>query len=177
VSDGPYSNVSACEMGLPEQEWRRTSTTIRLEHECTHYFTLRVFGSMRNNILDELIADYAGITAAGRYRADWFMRFMGLELEAFPAYREGGRLQNYRGEPPLSGGAFRVLQGLVKDAAENLGRLDSDPAYLPGRKTEDLAGTLLALTGFSLEELAAPEAPGRILRAVRREREKLRRAG
>jgi hypothetical protein len=175
VSDGPYSNVSACEMGLPEQEWRRTSTTIRLEHECTHYFTLRVFGSMRNNILDELIADYAGITAAGRYRADWFLRFMGLE--AFPAYREGGRLQNYRGEPPLSGGAFRVLQGLVKDAAENLGRLDSDPAYLPGRETEDLAGTLLALTGFRLEELAAPEAPGRILRAVRREREKLRRAG
>ena len=175
ISDGPYSNVSAGEIGLTEQEWRRTSTTIRLEHECTHYFTLRVFGSMRNNLLDELIADYAGITAAGRYRADWFLRFMGLE--SFPAYREGGRLQNYRGEPPLSDGAFRVLQGLVKDAAENLGRLDSDPAYLPGRETEDLAGTLLALTGFRLEELAVPEAPGRILRAVRREREKLRRAG
>ena len=86
------------------------------------------------------------------------------------------RLQNYRDEPPLSDGAFRVLQGLVKDAAENLGRLDSDPAYLPGRETEDMAGTLLALTGFRLEELAVSEAPGRILRAIRREREKLRRA-
>jgi hypothetical protein len=113
--------------------------------------------------------------AVGPYRADWFLRFVGLE--SFPAYREGGRLQNYRGAPPLSEGAFRALQGLVKDAAENLGRLDSDPAYQPGRDTEDLAGTLLALTGFRLEELAVPEAPGRILRAVRREREKLRRAG
>jgi hypothetical protein len=175
LSDGPYSNVSAGEMGLTEQEWRRTSTTIRLEHECTHYFTLRVFGSMRNNLLDELIADYAGITAVGPYRADWFLRFMGLE--AFPAYREGGRLQNYRGEPPLSDGAFRALQGLVKDAAENLGNLDLDPAYQPGREMEDRAGTLLALTGFRLEELAVPEAPGRILRAVRRESEKLRRPG
>jgi hypothetical protein len=100
-----------------------------------------------------------------------------MGLEAFPAYREGGRLQNYRGEPPLSEGAFRVLQGLVKDAAENLGRLDSDPAYLPGRETEDLASILLALIGFRLDELAVPEAPGRILRAVRHEREKLRRAG
>jgi hypothetical protein len=175
VSDGPYSNVSAGEIGLSEQEWRRTSTTIRLEHECTHYFTLRVFGSMHNNLLDELIADYAGITAAGPYRADWFLRFMGLE--AFPAYREGGRLENYRGEPSLSDGAFRILQGLAKDAAENLGRLDSDPAYLPGRNTGDLAGTLLALTTFRLEELAVPEAPGRILRAVQRERKKLRPAG
>ena len=87
LSDGPYSNVKAGEMGLTEQEWRRTSTTIRLEHECTHYFTLRVFGSMRNNLLDELIADYAGITAVDP--TDWFLRFMGLE--SFPAYREGGR--------------------------------------------------------------------------------------
>jgi hypothetical protein len=69
------------------------------------------------------------------------------------------------------------LQGLVKDAAENLGSLDLDPAYQPGREMEDRAGTLLALTSFRLEELAVPEAPGRILRAVRRESEKLRRPG
>ena len=37
--------------------------------------------------------------------------------------------------------------------------------------------TLLALTSFRPEELAVPQAPGRILRAVRREREKLQRAG
>lgn len=74
---------------------------------------------MRNNMRDELIADYQGIVAAngGRYRADWFLRFIGLE--AFPEYRQGGRLQNYRGQPPLSDGAFKILQVLVKDAAEN----------------------------------------------------------
>ena len=75
LSTGPYSNVAAREVGLSDSRWRETSTAIRLEHECTHYFTLRVFGSMRNNLLDELIADFMGITAAdGRYRSDWFLR-------------------------------------------------------------------------------------------------------
>lgn len=175
VSDGPYSNVAASEIGLSEQEWRRASATIRLEHECTHYFTLRVFGSMHNNLLDELIADFMGITAAaGRYRADWFLRFMGLE--SFPDYREGGRLQNYRGQPPLSEGAFLVLQRLVKATAENLRRLDVDPAH-PPKRTDERAGILLALTGFRLEDLSDPEAPGLISRAVRRETGKLRRDG
>ncbi|MEH2229412.1 MAG: hypothetical protein V7K71_07160 [Nostoc sp.] len=101
-------------------EWLRLSLIIRLEHECCHYFTRRVFGSMRNNVLDELIADYQGIVAAnnGRYRADWFLRFVGLEK--FPNYQEGGRLENYRGNPALSDGAFRILQVFVKQAAENL---------------------------------------------------------
>lgn len=80
LSDGFYSNVSASDIGLSESEWRRISLNIRLEHECTHYFTQRLFGSMRNNLLDELIADYRGIvTAIGHYRADWFLRFLGLE--------------------------------------------------------------------------------------------------
>jgi hypothetical protein len=131
LSDGPYSNVTVGEIGLSDTEWRRQSTMIRLEHECTHYFTLRVFGSMRNNLLDELIADYMGITAAAdRYRSDWFLRFMGLE--SFPVYREGGRLQNYRGRPPLSEGAFGTLRALVRDIAENLQRVDNCLGFLPG---------------------------------------------
>jgi len=120
LTRGNYSAISAEEIGIDKEEWLRLSLIIRLEHECCHYFTRRVFGTMRNNMLDELIADYQGIVAAnnGRYRADWFLRFIGLE--AFPEYREGGRLQNYRGQPPLSDGAFKILQVLVKDAAENL---------------------------------------------------------
>jgi hypothetical protein len=52
------------------------------------YFTRRVFGSMRNNMLDELIADYIGIIEAmGTYQADWFLRFVGLE--DFPMVRGG----------------------------------------------------------------------------------------
>jgi hypothetical protein len=151
LSGGSYSNVSASDMKLDELEWRRLSLTIRLEHECTHYFTRRLFGSMRNNLFDELIADYRGIIAAvGCYRADWFLRFMGLE--SFPNYREGGRLQNYRGQPPLSDGAFKILQALVKDAAENLQRCNV--------KLESLGGQplmLIALTCLTLEELASQE--------------------
>ncbi|WDD36990.1 hypothetical protein PQG02_34785 (plasmid) [Nostoc sp. UHCC 0926] len=156
LSDGFYSNVSASDIGLSEPEWRRISLTIRLEHECTHYFTQRLFGSMRNNLLDELIADYRGIvTAIGHYQADWFLRFLGLE--SFPDYRQGGRLQNYRGQPPLSEDTFKILQALVKSAAENLERFDAQ--Y--GQELRTLNSQpimLIALTYLTLEELASSEA-------------------
>jgi hypothetical protein len=155
LSEGFYSNVPAEALGLTEVEWRRRSLVIRLEHECTHYFTLRLFSSMRNNLLDELIADYAGIVAAcGRYRADWFLRFVGLE--DFPRYRAGGRLENYRGQPPLSEEAFRVLQALVKAAAENLEGLDAHRFSGP-RTPEEQARLLIELYQRTLDELASEE--------------------
>jgi hypothetical protein len=155
LSEGFYSNVAPEAMGLSAEEWRRLSLTIRLEHECTHYFTLRVFGSMRNNLLDELIADHEGIVAAcGRYRPDWFLRFVGLE--DFPRYREGGRLENYRGQPPLSDAAFRVLQALVKKAAENLERLGARWSSAP-RTAGERARRIIALYHRTLEELASGE--------------------
>ena len=164
LSDSPYSDVSASDMGLKEPEWQRLSLAIRLEHECTHYFTRRLFNSMRNNLLDELIADYRGIvTAIGYYRADWFLRFLGLE--SFPHYREGGRLQNYRGEPPLSDGAFKILQALVKVAAENL---ESFEAEHTGelRETSFQPLMLMSLIGLTLEELASQEASFRIQKTL-----------
>ncbi|HEV7515766.1 MAG TPA: hypothetical protein VGR07_05645, partial [Thermoanaerobaculia bacterium] len=101
LSDGPYSAVPAADLGLDEPAWRALSLAIRRDHECAHYFTRRLFGAMRNNLLDELLADYSGMVAAiGRFRADWFLRFLGLE--AFPSLRPGGRLGIYRGKPPLS---------------------------------------------------------------------------
>jgi hypothetical protein len=127
LSDGSYSGVAAAEMGLTEVQWRELSRTIRLEHECTHYFTRRCFGSAQNHILDELVADYRGITVAlGRFRADWFLRFMGLEK--YPSYRNGGRLEIYRGDPPLSSKAFGLLRELVKRASENVERFDHEYA-------------------------------------------------
>jgi len=160
LSDGPYSAVPAADLGLEEAEWRHRSLLIRREHECTHYLTKRVLGSMHNHLLDELIADYRGIVAAaGRYRADWFLRFMGLE--AFPSYREGGRLQNYRGQPPLSDGAFKVLGSLVQAAAKNLERFDNH--YRDALKqTQQDALVTIALTRFTLEELAS-EAGDRLV--------------
>ncbi|MEL6166873.1 MAG: hypothetical protein AAFR37_25150, partial [Cyanobacteria bacterium J06628_3] len=46
LSQGNYSNVSATHVELTEHKWQQISLTIRLEHECTHYFTKRIFSSM-----------------------------------------------------------------------------------------------------------------------------------
>ncbi len=167
LSEGPYSDVPAADLGIADEEWRHLSVTIRLEHECTHYFTLRLFDVTRNNALDELLCDYMGIAAvAGRFRADWLLRFMGLE--AFPAYREGGRLQNYLGQPPLSDGAFVVLRGLVKAAADNLERFDSRHfPVVAGVADRGLA--LLALSQLSLEELASDRATELLGRRMQQE--------
>lgn len=160
LSGGAYSGVPAEAMGLDPAEWSRASLTIRLEHECAHYFTRRVLGSMRNNLLDELLADYMGIVAAAeRYRAEWFLRFVGLE-EA-DGCRAGGRLWNYRGEPPLSDAAFCVLQRLVRAAAARLQAVDEglSPAF---RTPEGRARVLLALAELTLEEIAAEGAEERL---------------
>lgn len=152
LSTGGYSNIPASQLGLTETEWQQLSLKIRLEHECTHYCTRRFFGSMRNNLLDELIADYRGIVAAiGYYRADWFLHFLGLE--SFPNYREGGRLQNYRGEPPLSEGAFKILQALVIRVAKNLEDFDKQ-FFINFRTLTEDATMLLTLSKLTLEELA-----------------------
>lgn len=146
LSDGPYSAVPAADLGLDEASWREMSLVIRRDHECAHYFTRRLFGSMRNNVLDELIADYTGIVAAiGRFRADWFLRFI------------GARLEMYRGDPPLSDGAFRILQGMVKAAAENLERFD---ARLPSgpRTLEQRSLMIAALASLRLDEIASSES-------------------
>jgi len=160
----PYSGVPASAMLLTEAEWRASSLQIRIAHETTHYLTRRLFGSARNHVLDELIADYAGIVAAcGRYRADWFLRFMGLE--DFPTYRAGGRLSYYRGQPSLSDAAFGLLQQLVKAAAENLERFDR--GYANASTTAQARVQLLAaLTQLTIEELAAPDAVSLLEQAV-----------
>jgi len=157
LSGGPYSGVAASDLGLGDEEWLLRSLVIRREHECAHYFTRRVLGSMRNNLLDELIADYCGIVAGGnRYRADWFLRFLGLE--AFPDFRATGRLSNYRGDPPLSSGSFAILQKLAVLAAQNLEEFDA-ATFANGRRSSRVGfGILMALTRLTVEELASPQA-------------------
>jgi hypothetical protein len=155
LSRGPYSGVPASDLGLQPEEWRSISLAIRREHECAHYFTRRVFGSMRNNLIDELIADYWAIsTTLNHFQADWFLRFFGLE--AFPRYRVGGRLQNYRGDPALSDGAFVILQRLVKHAAENLARFDGRYAT-ELRQSDDQPALFLALSAQTVEEIASED--------------------
>jgi hypothetical protein len=164
LSDGPYSAVPAADLGLGEAEWRETSLAIRRDHECAHYFTRRLFGSMRNNVLDELIADYAGMVGAvGGFRAAWFLRFLGLE--DYPRYRPGGRLDLYRGEPPLSDGAFGVLHKLIRSAAQNLESFDM---RFQGRfrTLSERALMLAALASLRLDDLASSEGERRLERSV-----------
>jgi hypothetical protein len=149
--------VAASGIGLDKQEWEKLSLVIRREHECAHYYSRRVFSSMRNNLLDELIADYFGISAAaGSFRSQWLLRFLGLE--SFPRYRPGGRMENYRGDPPLSKDAFVVLQRLIVNAAANLASFDGQ--YVPKFQHLRLQPALyLTLTRLTIEQISAPNGP------------------
>ncbi|MDX1996882.1 MAG: hypothetical protein SF066_04125 [Thermoanaerobaculia bacterium] len=154
LSDGPYSATPAADLGLAEADWRERSLRLRRDHECAHYFTLRVFGSMRNHLHDELMADYAGIKGTfGAYRAEWFLRFLG----AGEFRRPGRRLDLYRGDPPLGDVAFARLEGQVARAAEHLEQLDRDAPEDP--EPFATAWTLAALATLTLDELAKDGAP------------------
>ncbi len=159
LSSGCYSDVAASSLGLRDDEWLEKSIAIRLEHECAHYFTRRVFGTMRNAVHDELIADFMGIVAAeGRYRADWFLRFLGLE--DYPRYRRSGRLGSYRGDPPLSDEAFSVLRSLVRSAALNLEAADRQcrgPFDVAAR-----ARILCCLCELTIEEISGDDGGARL---------------
>jgi hypothetical protein len=155
LSRGPYSAIGAGDIGMNEDEWLSKSLVIRREHECTHYFTYRVFRSMRNNVFDELIADFVGLVRAfGAYRGDLARRFLGVE--AFPAIRQGSRLDVYRSG--LSDDALPAIASLAVSATRNLQALsDAQPALagdLPA-----LAHLTYALSLLTLEELAVSEMP------------------
>ncbi len=158
LGNGPYSSVPASTLGFSDEEWLQKSLVIRREHECAHYVTRRFLGALSRRADEELPADFFGLAAAfGRYPAEWGLRFLGLEN--FPAYRSGGRLENYRTcapLPPLSDRAFGVLVALVHAAAHQL-----ESSLLTSRvdlgDPQERARCLLILSTLTLEELAAPE--------------------
>jgi hypothetical protein len=154
LSREPYSAVPGAAFGMEDAEWRERSVAIRREHECTHYFTLVAFGVMRNNLLDEFIADFAGLARTyGRYQADMALRFLGLE--AYPDYRAGGRFENYLKTPPIQPAAAAILRGIVARAARAV------EAFTAGM---DLAvpsvcdRMVVALAGSTLVDLASDTA-------------------
>lgn len=124
LSTKPYSNVPAARLGLTEAEWASYSLSIRLEHECTHLYTLNRYGCASNNLHDELIADYIGISkTTGTYYKEWMLAFMGLE--DYPNYRKGARLENYLGNANLIAEHFRQLITVIKSAIESIARFDA----------------------------------------------------
>jgi hypothetical protein len=160
LSRGPYSAVTEHDIDFDEVEWLDRSLVIRREHELTHYFTYRVFGYMRNHLHDEVIADGIGLVRAfGHYRPDLALRFLGLE--SYPDYRQGGRLENYRGQPSLSDDAFRVLQSIAHRCIHNLEKLFDDRRDQLADLTT-LAQLTYAMETLTLEELASSQMSSRV---------------
>lgn len=155
LSIKPYSGISADELGLSSSAWTIKSIRIRLEHECTHYFTKRVFGQMNNNIHDELLADYMGISSIEKkFNSIWFLKFMGLE--SYPNYRKGGRLQNYMVQSGLSNSAIDILEHLTFKAANNIQAFEGSLGIVCSEK--DRIRRLLCLCSLDLVELSAKSA-------------------
>lgn len=147
LSRGPYSNTSAKSVDYDEQVWLSKSFAIRLEHECAHYFCRRVYGSMHNNLRDELIADYAGIVAAeGHFRADLFLKFMGLDANG--EYDGKGRMQVYRSE--LDDTCWNIMGKILVAAAKNLEVIDKELPFREAPRASDL----LSLSDQWLEQIA-----------------------
>lgn len=154
VSTGPYSAVPAGEAGCAEADWSERSVAIRLAHEGFHYLTLRLAGRIRSNLLDELVADFAGLTAAfGTYSESLARRFLGVDL--LPELRAGGRIEVYRGDPPLSDAALAVVARLADRATRNLAQVAPGAADL--RSPGAVAALLVALARLDLETFAAPD--------------------
>ncbi|MCG6961839.1 MAG: hypothetical protein LJE95_01060 [Acidobacteria bacterium] len=160
LSKGRYSGVAGDEVGEAEERWLERSMSIRREHECTHFLALRLFGALRHDVLEELVADFVGIVRTyGTYKPGLALRFLGLER--FPEFREGGRLEVYRGEPPLSDGAFKALQELVRRGVANLARLAEAHAGKLASEQE-LGRLVVAMTLLACEELAAEDLVTRV---------------
>jgi hypothetical protein len=164
LSRGPYSGVAAEHTGLSDDDWRRRSFGIRLEHECTHMLTLQVFGALRHDVLEELVADWVGMVGSGiGYRVDLARRFLGVEN--FPTFRSGGRLEVYRGEPPVSDAAFEVLQRLAVGAIATLDELAGNRS-LPLDDAGTLARLTVALLTLPLEAMVGDGAAVRVRRRL-----------
>ncbi|MBC8165427.1 MAG: hypothetical protein H7Y20_06100 [Bryobacteraceae bacterium] len=153
LSSGPYSGVDAGMLGLTHNQWIACSGIIRLEHECAHYFTRRLLGRMRNHLVDEIMADYAGLREAfSEFRAFHLLCFLGLEQ--YPNYRDGGRMQNYSASVCEAPEAKRALRDLVWRAAWNLERFDR---AISSRYSRPEA--LCSIGSMPLEDLADDQAP------------------
>jgi hypothetical protein len=160
LSHGPYSGVEAEHVGIEDEEWKRLSFDIRLEHECVHALSLKLFGAMRHDLFEELIADWLALVKVfGEYRADFALRFLGLE--AFPSFRTGGRLEVYRGTPPVSDGAFEVMQALASKTIGTLDAITADGSF--DLKNDAVLGRLtVALLTMPIEELVVDDGVERV---------------
>lgn len=96
LSIGPYSAVSADQIGCDADEWIELSDTIRKYHELTHVICRTLYPDQIDAIWDEIVADAVGIYAAfGKYDPALAKKFLGITEQTYT----GGRLENYTGDP------------------------------------------------------------------------------
>lgn len=153
LSDNYYSDISPEIIGISGEKWKDMSLEIRKVHEGTHYFTERLLGSARNNLLDELIADYMGIVAAnGKYVSDHFILFMGLE--DYPNINDNGRFQLYLDNVSISKEAIDKLASIVISASRNLEKIHFKYWSEIDEKKDDIK-KMMVLTRLTLPQLAS----------------------
>ena len=123
LSDKPYSGIPAEEIGLSDSAWAAKSLVIRKYHECAHYYTKRFLGSSRNNLHDELIADFCGIYAAfDEYKAAYFLKFFRNRLELYTK--------------DLSASAAEVIYTLAESAALGIESWSKTPEFRKLNETQ-----------------------------------------
>ena len=123
LSYKPYSNVTAGELGLDDEEWAEKSMQLRFGHECTHFFTKQTYGVTNNILHDEIMADFIGMYEAfGFYKADWFLRFMGMDGN------DSGRMIFYTKE--LSENVSKEVYGMMREAAYGLERWSETDGFV-----------------------------------------------
>jgi hypothetical protein len=162
LSTKNYSGISSDHIGISAEAWKTASLKIRKEHECAHLFTLQYYGNMANNIHDEIVADYAGITQVlKQFNKDWFLLFMGLENDS--KYRKGGRLENYQAPFKLSAEAFDGLKILVKMICKSI--LDFDTALGKITTEEDRINRIKSICEIDLITMASSKGYLRLMEA------------
>jgi hypothetical protein len=152
LSRGHYGGTRADAVGLDETDWLARSLVVRREHEVTHYLTWRLAGRLRSHLLDELVADFAGLTAAfGRYLPDLALACLGLDEtgRATP----GGRMQLYRQASELTSAAFDALGPVVVRSVQGIDAI-SRACASQLREPNGVAKVSLHLLGGTLADLA-----------------------
>jgi len=161
LSTKEYSGIKNESIGVSKNTWKSSSLIIRREHECAHLFTLKYYGAMANNIHDEIIADYTGITKVlSQFNKDWLLHFIGLEN--YPTYRKGGRLENYQGKKKLSKEAFKGLKWIVKNAIESISQFDDILGEI--KSTTDKLNRIKSISEVDLITMASPMGTHKLIK-------------
>jgi hypothetical protein len=167
LCEAPYSGLSveAIEKDMIEDEWLVASTELRCEHEFIHYLTLRLFGSTRLHLHDELICDWAGVVASlHNFKGAWLKAFLGLSSDS--TLNEGARFFAY--SQGISTSVLPSLCQLTCAAIDGLEMLHRE-YYSESEHLHFLLTTL----GMSLEELASQDSASRFVALQAKTRELL----